>query len=126
MFYALYDFLVKVKYYFAVILKKGDESLPLFEYSYANKYFDVELDAAFKISTEADILKFEEMFKQSRGVHLPTLRKNCKILLLSLMLNFMSLNFCQCDDSFYIFVYYMRLYLSTTGLLLLFFFTVLF
>ena len=56
-----YDFPIKVNYSLAVILKKGNESGPLFEYSYSNKNYDVEMDTAFKISTETDILKFEEM-----------------------------------------------------------------
>ena len=53
------DVPVKVNYSFTVILKRDDGDHPLLEYSYTNKNYDVELDAAFKISTDNDILKFE-------------------------------------------------------------------
>ena len=64
-----YDFPIKVNYSLTVILKKGNEGDPLFEYSYSNKNNDVEMATAFKISTETGTLKFEEMFNQSRELH---------------------------------------------------------
>ena len=44
-----YDFPIKVNYALAVILKKGNEGAPLFEYSYSNKNYDFETDTAFQL-----------------------------------------------------------------------------
>ena len=65
-------FAIKVNYSVVVILKKGNEDTPLFKYSYSYKNYDVELDTAFKISTENDIFKFEELFNQSRELQTHT------------------------------------------------------